>query len=169
MRYVMKRKVFSFTRRFAVANGEGEDMFSVNGLGFGLDIGFFSIRDTRGARRATICRKFVSWNRAYEIRRADQPVVTVGIKGAGAGFQPLFVRENLAFTVTIPGGRDWVIERNLTGVTCEFKRGDKVFATFAERKFSIAGVFDVEVADGEDEVFVLACVAVALFMHRRKR
>ena len=59
MRYVMKRKVFSPTRRFAIANGAGEDIFFVKGLAFGLDFGIFNFQDARGNKLATICRKFL--------------------------------------------------------------------------------------------------------------
>ena|SRR5579859_3961602 len=173
--YVMKRKVFSFTRRFTIENGEGEAMFSVNGAGYGLGFGRFDLRDTQGDILATICREFLSLGRAYAIRRADKAVVTVGMKRPdltkvlGAGFEPLFSPSNLAFTATIPGGGNWVIERNLTGVTYEFKRGNEAIATFTEREFSIAGIFDVNIAGGEDDILILACAAAMLFMHRRKQ
>jgi uncharacterized protein YxjI len=171
----MKRNVFSFTRRFTIENREGDGTFSVNGLGFGLDFGLFNLRDQRGAMLAAICRKFLSWNGAYEIRRDGQPAVVVGLKQRdftqrlGAGFEPLFGPRNLAFTATIPGSGNLVIERNLTGVTYEFKRGNEVIAAFTEHEFSIAGIYDVNIVDGEDDILILACAAVVLFMHRRKR
>lgn len=175
MHYVIKRNVFSFTRRFTIESGEGEAMFSVNGLGYGLDLGRFNLRDAQGDILATICREFLSHGRAYAIRRVGKAVVTVGMKRPdlrkvlGAGFETLFSPQNLAFTATIPGGGNWVIERNLTGVSYEFKRGNEVIATFTEREFSIAGIFDVNITGGEDDILILACAAAMLFMHRRKR
>lgn len=151
MRYLMKQKVFSLGGTFHIRNEQGQDVFSVEGaaFSFGHQLTFY---DMRGTELAFIRQKLFSWGPTYEIYRGGQLFAVVK--------KELFSFFKHVFTIDVPGPDDLLAEGDFWGLEFTFNRGDRTVASVSRQWFSWADSYGVEVADGEDEVLILASAIV---------
>ena len=64
------------------------------------------------------------------------------------------------FTVDVPGPDDLEAQGDFIDHEYEFRRGDRAVALVSKRWFSWTDTYGVDVADGEDDVLVLASAVV---------
>jgi uncharacterized protein YxjI len=64
------------------------------------------------------------------------------------------------FTVDVPGPDDLVAEGDFWDLEFAFSRGGRAVATVSRQWFSWADTYGVDVADGEDDVLILASTIV---------
>jgi uncharacterized protein YxjI len=62
--------------------------------------------------------------------------------------------------VDVPGPNDLVAEGSFTDHEYTFTRGDEPVATVSKKWFTFADTYGVEIADGEDDVLILASTVV---------
>ena len=151
MRYVMKQKLFSWGDDFRIRDESGKDVFFVDGRAFSLG-DKLSFQDLAGKELAFIRQKLLSWSPTYEISRGGQVAAVVR--------KELFTLLRCRFTVDVPGPDDLEAEGNFLDMEYSFTRGGRKVAEISKRWFTWADTYGVDIADGEDEVLILASTVV---------
>ncbi|HEV2641051.1 MAG TPA: LURP-one-related family protein [Candidatus Elarobacter sp.] len=151
MRYVLKQKLLSWGDDFYVRDEQGNDVYFVDGkaLSFGDQLSF---RDMAGNELAYIRQKVFNLRRTYEITRGGVLAAVVT--------KELFALLHHRFTVDVPGPDDLEAEGNFLDHDYVFRRGDRVVATVSKQWLTLADTYGIEIADGEDEVLILASAVV---------
>jgi uncharacterized protein YxjI len=151
MRYVMKQKLFSLGGLFVIKNEQGQEVFWAEGkvFSFGDQL---TLRDARGEEAAYVRQKLLSWGPTYEIYRGGQLFAVVK--------KQMFTFFRHVFTVDVPGPDDLVAEGDFWELEYAFSRSGRVVAVVSRKWFSWADTYGVDVADGEDDVLVLASAIV---------
>jgi len=151
MRYVMKQKLFSFGDDFTIKDAAGADVFFVDGRA--LSIGDkLSFEDMDGNELAFIRQRLLAWGRTYEIERGGRVAAVVK--------KETFTLFRCRFSVDVPGPDDLEATGDFVDHEYQFVRGGAVVATVSKRWFSWTDTYGVDVADGEDDVLVLASAVV---------
>lgn len=151
MRYVMKQKLLSWGDDFHIRDEEGRELFYVDGKGFSLG-NQLAFKDPQGHELAYIKQKLLAWGPTYEVFRDGALAATVK--------KELFAFFHHRFEVDVPGPDDLEAEGDFMDQEYTFRRGDRVVATVSRRWFSFSDTYGIEVADGEDDVLILASAVV---------
>ena len=151
MRYVMRQKLLSWGDDFYIRDEDGRDMYFVDGkaLSFGDQLSF---KDLQGNELAFIKQKVFAIGRTYEIHRGGALAAVVK--------KELFALFHHRFAVDVPGPDDLEAEGDFLDHEYTFRRGDRVVATVSKRWFSLRDTYGIEIADGEDDVLILASAVV---------
>jgi uncharacterized protein YxjI len=151
MRYVLRQKLFSWGDDFYVQDEEGQRVYFVDGKVFRLG-DQLSLQDMEGNELAYIKEKLLSWGPAYEIHRAGELAAVVK--------KHLFTLLRCRFSVDVPGPDDLEAQGDFIEHEYVFRRGSRKVAEVSKRWFSLTDTYGVEVAEGEDDVLVLASTIV---------
>lgn len=151
MRYVMKQKLFCWGDDFTIKNDTGEDCFFVDGKVFTFRKQL-SFQDMQGKELALIREKLLAWGPTYEIYRNSELFAVVK--------KALFTFFQCRFTVDVPGPDDLEARGNFTDHEYTFWRQSELRATVSKQWFSWADTYGVEIAEGEDEILILASTVV---------
>ena len=141
MRYVLRQKLFSWGDDFHVQDEEGRQVYFVDGKVFSL-----------GNQLAFIRQKLLAWGPTYEITRGDNLVAVVKKK--------LFTLLRCRFTVDVPGPDDLEAQGSFLDHEYTFERHGQPVAQVSKKWFSWTDTYGVDVANGEDEVLILASTVV---------
>ena len=157
MRYQMRQKLFCFGDDFTIQNAADEDVFFVDGKVFTIGQKL-SFQDLHGKELAFIEQKLLSWGPTYEIRRDGQLAAVLK--------KHLFTLFRCAFTVDLPGPDDIEAQGGFTDMEYTFTRGAGQVAEVSKRWFNFADTYGVDIADGEDDVLILAsALVIAMVCH----
>lgn len=159
MRYLIKQKFFSLGGKFYIKNEAGEDVYSVEGAAFSFG-DQLTFRDAAGNELAFIRQKLLSWGPTYEIYRGGNLVAVIK--------KELFSFFKHRFTIDVPGPDDLLAEGDLWDLEFAFSRGDGTVAQVSRQWFSFTDTYGVDIADGEDDVLILAS-AIVIDMVRAHR
>jgi len=151
VRYLMKQKLFCWGDDFIIRDGEGRDTFFVDGKVFTIGEKL-SFQDMAGNELAFISQKLLSWGPTYEIYRGAELAAVVK--------KSLFTLVHCKFTVDVPGPDDLEAEGDFLDHEYRFARGGSVVADVSKQWFSLTDTYGVEIADGEDDVLILASTVV---------
>lgn len=151
MLYIMKQKLFSWGNDFAIKDQAGNDVFFVDGKVFTLG-NQFSFQDMAGNELAYIRQKLLAWGPTYEIHCDNQLAAMVK--------KELFTFFHCSFIVDVPGPDDLQCQGNFLEYEYEFRRGDDMVARVSKQFFSWTDTYGVEIADGEDDLLLLASTVV---------
>lgn len=151
MRYVMKQKLFSWGDDFTIKDEGGQDVFFVDGKAFSFG-DKLSFQDMSGNELAFISQKVLSWGPTYEVYREGRLVAVVKKK--------VLSFFKCRFLVDVPGPDDLEAEGNLTDHEYAFTRHGQTVATVSKKWFSWTDSYGVDIADGEDDVLILASTVV---------
>ena len=151
MRYLMKQKLFCFGDDFTIKNEAGDNVFFVDGKVFTLGKKL-SFQDMHGQELAFIQQKLLSWGPTYEIYREGKLAVVVK--------KHLFTFFRCAFTVDVPGPDDIEAQGSFLDMEYSFTRGNRTVAEVSKRWFAFSDTYGVDIADGEDDVLLLASSVV---------
>jgi uncharacterized protein YxjI len=152
MRYILRKKLFSFGGKFNIRDANGNDVFVANGKALSFR-DQFTFEDMHGNELVVIQRKLLSWGPTYEIYHAGHLVAVVK--------EALFTLLGHRFTVDDQHGpADLEAKGNFTGHQYTFTRAGQVVAEVNQAWFTIADTYGVEIADGQDDVLILACCVV---------
>lgn len=151
MRYLMKQKLFCFGDDFTIRNEAGDDVFFVDGRAFSIG-NKLSFQDMNGRELAFIRQKLLSWGPTYEITRDGELAAVVK--------KHLFTLFRCAFTVDVPGPDDLEAQGSLLDMEYTFERGGQTVAEVSKRWFSFSDTYGVDIADGEDDILILASTVV---------
>ena len=151
MRYVLKQKLFSWGDDFYIRDEDGRDVYFVDGKAFSIG-DQLAFRDPAGTELASIKQKIFNWSPTYEIWRGGRLAAVVK--------RELFSFLRHRFTVDVPGPDDLEAAGDLMDHEYELRRGDRAVAVVSKRWFSWTDTYGVDVADGEDDVLILASAVV---------
>jgi uncharacterized protein YxjI len=151
MRYVMKQKLFCWGDDFSIKDERGEDVFFVDGRAFSVG-DKLSFQDMARNELAFISQKLLSWGPTYEIYRGSQLAAVVK--------KSLFTFLHCKFTVDVPGPDDLEAEGDFLDHEYGFTRGGRTVATVSKQWFSLTDTYGVEIAEGEDDILLLASTVV---------
>lgn len=160
MRYVMKQHLIALGDDFTIRDGEGRDAFFVDGkaLSFGDKLSF---KDRDGREVARIEQKLLSWGPTYEVYRGDQLAAVVK--------RSLFTLLGARFSVDVPGPDDLEAQGDFIDHEYNFTRGGARVAQVSKRFFSWTDTYGIDIAEGEDDVLILACaVVIDMASHKDK-
>jgi uncharacterized protein YxjI len=151
MRYVMRQKLLSWGDKFTIQDESGEDVYFVDGkaLSFGNQLSFL---DMQGNELAFIKQKLLAWGPTYEIDCRGELRAVVK--------KELFTFFQCTFSVDVPGPDDLEAKGDFLDHEYTFTRGESVVATASKQWFAWTDTYGVEVAEGEDDVLILASVVV---------
>ncbi len=150
-RYVMKQKLFSFGDDFIIRDEAGNDAFFVDGKVFCLG-NQLSFQDMDKNELAYIKQKLLTLGQTYEIHRSGELAAVVR--------KSLFTFFNCTFSVDVPGPDDLVAQGNFTDHEYQFTRHGEPVATVSKHWFTLADTYGVDIADGEDDILLLASTVV---------
>ncbi len=151
MRYILKQKLLSWGDDFYIRDENGQDVYFVDGKAFTIG-DQLSFQDLQGNELAFIKQKVLAWGRTYEIYRNG--VIVAVVK------KELFAPFHHTFYVDVPGPDDLTAVGNFFDMEYTFTRGDKVVATVSKQWLTLGDTYGVEVADGEDDILILASAVV---------
>lgn len=151
MRYVLHQKMFCLGDDYTIRDENGNDCFYVDGKAFTLG-DKLSFQDMEGNELAFIRQKLLSWGKTYEIYRDGEVAAVVK--------EELFSFLSCKFTVDVPGPDDLEAVGDFMDKEYVFSRGDNPVASVSKRWFSFTDTYGVEIADGEDDILILASTAV---------
>ncbi len=151
MRYLLKQKFWSWGDDFTIKDAAGRDVFFVDGKAFSIG-DKLSFQDMAGNELAFIRQKIFSWGPTYEITRDGRHVATVK--------KHLFTLFRCKFTVDVPGPDDPEAKGSFLDHEYTIVRDGRVLAQVSKRWFSWTDTYGVDIADGEDDVLLLACAVV---------
>jgi uncharacterized protein YxjI len=151
MRYVMRQKLLSLADNFTIKNEQEQDVFLVKGklFSFGDKLSF---QDLAGNELVFIDQRLLNWSPTYELWRQAELLAVVK--------RELFSFIHHRFTVDVPGPNDLEAEGDFLDHEYTITRGGSVLATVSKRWFSWADTYGIEIADGQDDVLLLATAVV---------
>lgn len=151
MRYLMRERILSWGDDFTIKDGNGNDVFVVDGqvFSFGDKLSF---KDRTGEEVAFIDQKLLSFGPQYEIRRGSETIAVVR--------KHLFTLFRARFTVDVPGPNDLEARGNFLDHEYAFERGGREVARVSKKWFSLADTYAVDIDEGEDDVLILASAVV---------
>jgi uncharacterized protein YxjI len=151
MRYIMKQKLFSFGDDFRIRDASGREVYFVDGKVFTIG-NKLSFKDMRGNELALIKQKVLSLRASYEIYREGRLSATVK--------KELFTFLRCQFYVDVPGPDDLEATGNLLEHEYTFRRHGSEVASVSKKWFSMTDSYGVDIAEGEDDVLILASTVV---------
>ena len=147
----MRQKWLSLGDDFFIQDEHGRDVFFVDGKAFSFG-DQLSFQDLSGNELAFIKQRLLSWGPTYEIYKGGQlhAVVT----------KELFSFFNCRFAVDVPGPDDLEAEGDFLDHEYAFNRAQRPVAAVSKQWFSWTDTYGVEIAEGEDDVLILAATVV---------
>lgn len=147
----MKQKLFAWGDDFTIKTEDGREVFFVDGKAFSFG-NKLSFQDMQGHELAFIRQKLLSWGPTYEITRDGNLLAVVK--------KHLFTLFRCRFTVDVPGPDDLEAEGSFLDQEYTFTRAGQVVASVSKKWFAWADSYGVEIAEGQDEVLILASTVV---------
>ena len=146
-----ERKLLAWGKDFVIRDDAGRDCYRVDGrvLSFGDKL---SLQTMDGQEVAFVAQRLLSGGWTYEIHRGGKPFAVVKEK--------LFTLFHFQFTVDVPELDDYHATGDPFSHEHTFQRSAGPVAHVSKRWFTIADTYGIDVADGEDDVTILAAVAV---------
>ena len=147
----MRQKLLSWGDDYVIKDEEGRELYLVDGKAISWG-GQLSFKDLDGRELAFIKQKMFKLSPTYEIHRNG--VLAAVVK------QELFALIHHRFTVDVPGPDDLEAKGDFLDHEYVFRRGDRDVATVSKRWFALRDTYGIEIADGEDDVLILASAVV---------
>ena len=160
MRYVIRERFFRLGEDSDIADESGRPVFHVDGKVLTLRDRLI-IRDPAGREVANVHRKLIALRPTYE--------VTVGGREVAEVRKHFFTPFRDSFTIDVPGPDDLEMEGSLLDHDFTIRRGDQVVATVSKHWLTIRDAYSVDIADGEDDVLILASVLALDLAEDRER
>jgi uncharacterized protein YxjI len=160
MRYTIREKFFRLGEDSTILNEAGQPVFEVDGKVLSLHDRLI-VRDLAGNEVLTIHRRLITLLPTYEITRGADTLATL----RKHLFSPFVDR----FTVDIPGPDDLEMTGSLFEHEYTISRGGQVVAVVSKRWFSLTETYGVDIAPGQDDPLILACVLALDLAEDRER
>jgi len=147
----MRQKLLSWGDDYTIRDEDGRAVYLVDGKAISWG-GQLAFKDLEDRELAFIKQKMFKLSPTYEIQRDGKLAAVVK--------QELFALLHHRFTVDVPGPDDLEAKGDFLDHEYVFTRGGREVATVSKRWFAWADTYGVEVADGEDDVLILASAVV---------
>jgi uncharacterized protein YxjI len=151
VRYIIREKLLHLGEDSVITDESGRPVYQVEGKIFSLQHTLV-MRDMAGNEVATIRQHVISIPPTWEITRGGQELAEVRKK--------LFTFLGDRFTVDIPGPDDLEVQGNIFEHEFSITRGGLAAATVSKQWISLTATYGVEIAPGQDDALILACVLI---------
>ncbi len=154
-RYKIRQKLISIGDDFWIENEKGQKVFKVDGkiLRIRKTLAF---EDVNGRKLAQIKERLLAIKDTMVIEDADgRDIATV----RKALIAPLRDKWN----VNVKGGDDLVVQGNILDLEYTIRQGRRKVAEVSKKWFTITDTYGVEIAEGQNDILILA-VAIAIDM-----
>lgn len=158
--YLIKAKLLGLGDDFDITDDDGQVVYHVDGKVFTLRSALV-IEDRQGNEVATVERRLISMRPTY--------TVTIGGEKAADVRKHLFTPFRDVFTIDIPGPGDLEVSGDLLDHEFTVERDGQQVATVSKRWFTLRDSYAVRVAQGEDDLLVLASVLAVDLAQARER
>lgn len=159
MRYQMKQKMWALGNDFTIKDEAGNDCFLVDGRVFSLGQKL-SFQDMAGTELAFISQRLLSLHKCYEVYRD-------GALFAEISKEFTFFTDE--YTVDVPGPNDYQVNGDFWQYEYQFLRDGCAVATVSKKFFSFVDTYGVEIAEGEDDITILATAVVIDLVNQERR
>ena len=150
MRYTLKHKVFSIGRDSMIKDGDGKDVYFVDGAA--ISIGRkLTIKDMAGNELASIHQKLIALTPSFEIHEK-------GGLSASVSMKLLSLTDRLK--IDVPGPDDLEARGNLLHHEYAIQRGGREVAHVSKRWVALTDSYGVEIDNDQNQVLLLACAVV---------
>lgn len=147
--YLIRERLFDLGDDFDVTDEDGRKVFHVDGKVLSLRDRLV-IEDPTGREVASVHRKLVALRRTYTI--------SIGGEEAAKMRKHLFTPFRDKYTIDIPGPEDLEMKGDLLDHEFTIERGGREIASVSKRWFRIRDTYAVKIAEGEDDLLILASV-----------
>ncbi len=151
MRYIIREKLLHLGEDSTITDETGRPVYQVDGKIFTLHHTLV-MRDMAGAEVATIRQQLIALRPTWEITRGGQELAEVRKK--------LLTFLGDRFTVDIPGPDDLEVAGNIFEHEFSITRGGQTVATVSKQWISLTATYGVDIAPGQDDALILACVLI---------
>jgi uncharacterized protein YxjI len=157
MEYVLKQKIWSFGDDFVIKDRAGNTRFWVDGKVFSWG-DKLQMNDADGHEVAYISQKLISLRPSYTIYKDGEKFAEVRKDFFS------FIRDR--FTLDVPGPNDYHITGSFLFYEYTFKRNGREVASASKKYIALSDSYGVRIAEGEDDVAILAtCVVIDMIAH----
>ncbi|HZD67724.1 MAG TPA: LURP-one-related family protein [Actinomycetes bacterium] len=158
--YVIRERFFRLGEDSDITDEHGRPVLHVDGKVLSLRDRLV-LRDPAGREVAQVQRKLVALRPTYQISAGGQEVAEVR--------KHLFTPFGDRFTIDIPGPDDLEMRGNLLDHEFTVQRGGRTVATVSKRWLSLRDTYAVDIAEGEDDLLILASVLALDLAEDRER
>lgn len=160
MRYVIRERFFRLGEDSDITDEAGRPVYIVDGKVLTLRDTVI-VRDLDGTELAKVERKLIALRPTYHITNRGEDLADVRKKI----FSPFIDR----FTIDVPGPDDLEVTGSLFEHEYRIARGGRVVATVSKHWLSLTETYGVDIAEGEDDVLILASVLALDLAQDRER
>jgi uncharacterized protein YxjI len=158
--YLIRERFFRLGEDSDITDDQGRPVLHVDGKVLSLHDRLV-LRDPEGREVAQVHRKLVALRPTYRI--------TIGGEEAAEVRKHFFTPFGDRFTIDVPGPDDLEMRGNLFDHEFTVQRGGRTVATASKRWFSMRDTYAVDVAEGEDDLLILASVLALDLAEDRER
>src|SRR5215212_8235503 len=160
MRYVIRERFFRLGEDSDITDEQGQAVYHVDGKVFTLH-NTLIIQDLAGAEVAKIERQLIALRPTYRISRPGAEPAAVRKQ-----FFSLFVDR---YTIDVPGPHDLSVTGSLLEHEYTIARDGQTVATVSKRWISLTETYGVDIAEGADDLLILATVLALDLAEDRER
>jgi uncharacterized protein YxjI len=160
VRYLIKERFFRLGEDSDIMDESGRPVFHVDGKVFTLRDRLV-VQDMSGQEVASVHRRLLALRPTYEIEIAGRPAAQVR--------KHFFTPFRDSFTIDVPGPNDLEMKGSLLDHDFTIRRGDRVVATVSKAWLTFRDTYGVEIAEGEDDLLILASVLALDLAEDRER
>ncbi len=154
-RYKIRQKLISIGDDFWIENNKGQKVFKVDGKALRLRK-TLEFEDVDGKKLAQIKERILAIKDTMVIEDAHgRDIATVK--------QALIAPLRDKWNVNVKGGDDLIVQGNILDLEYDIKQGRKKVAEVSKKWFTITDTYGVEIAEGQNDILILA-VAIAMDM-----
>jgi len=160
VRYIIKERFFRLGEDSDILDEAGRPVFHVDGQVFTLRDRLV-VQDQSGREVASVHRRLIALRPTYEI--------SIGGHAAAQVKKHFFTPFVDRFTIDVPGPDDLEMAGSLLDHDFTISRGSQVVATVSKAWLTIRDTYGVEIAEGEDDLLILAAVLALDLAEDRER
>jgi uncharacterized protein YxjI len=149
VRYVIREQLFRLGEDSDITDESGNMVFQVDGKVLTLRDRLI-LRDQSGQEVATVHRRLMALRPTYEISVHGQPAAQVR--------KHFFTPFRDKFTIDVPGPDDLEMTGSLLDHNFTIRRHNDTVATVSKQWLTLRDTYGVDIAQGEDDVLILASV-----------
>jgi len=154
-RYKIQQKLISIGDDFWIENAKGQKVFKVDGKALRLSK-TLEFEDAKGKKLAQIKERILSIKDTMVIENAHgRDIATVK--------QALIAPLRDKWNVNVRGGKDLVVQGDILDLEYDIRQGRKMVAEVSKKWFTITDTYGVEIAEGQNDILILA-IAIAIDM-----
>ena len=160
MRYVIRERLVRLGEDSDITDETGRPVLHVDGKVLTLH-DTLVLRSPTGEEVARVRRRLLALRPTYEITGHGQALAEVR--------KHLFTPFGDRFSIDVPGPDDLEMSGNLLDHEFTIRRGDRTVATVSKRWIALTDTYAVEIAEGEDDLLLLASVLALDLAEDRER